>query len=218
MIVIAQSIASSEMPCSLLINLAHCSGSLTSPIPHIGLLAAGGLMMVIGLVMFLKTVRKRKYVGWISLFVFGGAMLGLSFVFATPGKPIFPNSWCAAQLNGIGKACYMYMSDFDGKMPPNLEILIETEDLVPRMFLCPGSNDKEGENSYIYRGADLDKNSSSELVIAYDKKKNHHGKARSVLFSDSHVKIYTEEKFQEIIARDNEIRREMGLPEKDIID
>ncbi len=43
-------------------------------------------MMVIGLVMFLKTVRKRKYVGWISLFVFGGAMLGLSFVFATPGK------------------------------------------------------------------------------------------------------------------------------------
>ncbi len=213
MIVIAQSIASSEMPCSLLVNLAMCLG------PNIGLYIAGLLMMVTGAVMIFKTPKKRKRAGWVLLFVFGGVALGLSYDFAEPvHRPTAKRIQCAAQLNGIGKACYMYIGDFEGKMPPNLEILMENHDLVPRVFFCPSSSDKEGNNSYVYRGGDLDENCSGELVTAYDKKKNHHGEIRNILFMDSHVKKYTEEMFQDIIARDNEIRREMGLPEKDVVD
>jgi len=216
MIDIAQSIVSSKMPYSYLVNLAHCPGPMTSPRPHIGLLAVGGLMMVIGVVMFFKAARKREYTRWISLFVFGGVLLGLSFVFATPGKPIPRAVQCSVNLNVICKACYMYMGDFDGKMPPNLEILMETHDLIPCLFVCPASGDEEGDNSYIYRGADLNDNCLSEMVIAYDKKENHRGIVRNVLFVDSHVKKYTEEEFQGVMKRDNEIRREMGLPEKEV--
>lgn len=130
--------------------------------------------------------------------------------------------YCASQLNGIGKACYMYMGDYEGKMPPNLEILVETEDMRKRDFVCPLHVD-ESESSYIYRGADLtemDDSVGSKLVVAYEQEENHTDRDdvgyRNVLFMDSHVKHFSEAEFQKIIAKDNKIRRETGLQEKPV--
>lgn len=131
-----------------------------------------------------------------------------------PSKEMAYRVQCASQLNTIGKACYIYMEDFEGKMPPDLEILVETEDLVHKIFVCPWSGDEVGENSYVYRGVDLDDSSSATMVVAYDKKGNHPDGTRNVLFMDSHVKKYSAEGFRTRMERDNEIRRAVGLAEK----
>ncbi len=157
----------------------------------------------------------KKYYGHIALLAI---LLALAVVVLMPARPHGVSAHeiqCASQLNAIGKACYMYMNDHDGMMPPNLEILIETAELNPKIFICPCSGNKKEQNSFIYRGADLKKDSSSAFVVAYDKKTNRHKNGvRNILFADGHVKKYSEEVFAENIAWDNELRREAGLVEK----
>ena len=76
---------------------------------------------------------------------------------------------CASQLRSIGQAIALYQKEFDGKNPPNLKVLIETEDLSPEMLISPLSNDSVGDCSYIYRGADLINRFDSLTVLAHDK-------------------------------------------------
>ena len=121
---------------------------------------------------------------------------------------------CATQLRQIGLGIIMYQSDNNGKSPPNLEVLIKGYDLTPEMFVCPSSGDKEGQCSYVYRGADLNETAKPQMVVAYDKKGNHRSGKRNVLFVDGHVQAMTENRFQKAIAEDNEIRLKMGLKEK----
>ncbi len=146
--------------------------------------------------------------------VAGGA-LGVSILMPALGRAreLANQVKCATQLNGIGKAIALYQNDYQGKNPPTLQALIETEDLVPMMFVCPTSGDDEGDCSYIYRGADLDASASSIMILAHDKYDNHDGENRNVLFADMHVKKVTEEEFQQLIEADNQKRKEMGLAE-----
>ncbi len=151
-----------------------------------------------------------------SAAVLGGGAMGAAILMPalSKSKMIAKQIQCASQLNGIGKACYMYMGDFKGKMPPNLEVLVELMDIHPKMFVCPGSGDKVGQNSYVYRGVDLNDSSRANMVVAYDKKGNHSDGTRNVLFMDSHVKKYAAEQFVEVMNKDNELRRKAGLKEK----
>ncbi len=214
--IIAQSIVASMIP---YLYLANVVAFISPKVPQGSVPTIGLLMVVVGIVMILKTNKERVRKWWILTLVFGGVLVGLSLALAiSSAKKVSRSVQCSSCLHVIGKTCHMYLNHNKGKMPLNLEILMETHDLVPMHFICPSSCDKEGESSYVYRGADLDEWSSSQMVIAYDKKNNHRGIVRNVLFMDSHVKKYTEEMFQDIIARDNEIRREMGLPEKEAID
>ena len=119
---------------------------------------------------------------------------------------------CASQLAAIGRTLDLYHSDFRGANPPNLPVLIETADLVPKMFVCPSSGDIEGDYSYIYRGADLTKSAPPKMILAHDRFGNHND-IRQVLFADGNVKKMHEQAFHATITRDNELRREMSLPE-----
>ncbi len=128
--------------------------------------------------------------------------------------------YCASQLSSIGKACYMYMYDFEGKMSPNFEILVELEDLNIKDLVCPSQKD-QSKSSYVYRGVDLtemDDSVSSNLVVAYEQNENHSDRDnvgyRNVLFLDSHVKHFSQAEIQKIIAKDNQIRRKLGLAVK----
>ena len=52
------------------------------------------------------------------------------------------------------------------------------------------------------------------MIVAYDKPGNHHRDRRNVLFVRSQVRKVKGEELQQAIARDNELRRELGLKEK----
>jgi prepilin-type processing-associated H-X9-DG protein len=115
---------------------------------------------------------------------------------------------CATNLSGIGKAILIYANDYNDQLPPDLETLISKAEMPARGLVCPASESRE---SYIYRGASITTSDTLGMITVYEKLSNH-GDGRNVLFLDSHVEWVSEERFQELIKRDNEYRREKGLP------
>jgi len=116
---------------------------------------------------------------------------------------------CGHRLKGLGAAIKMYQDEFNKQNPPNLEILIETEDVSPKNISCINSDEP-----YIYRGVDLTADVPSEMILVYDQSGNHPGKRRNVLFANFDVKRIDEEDMPALIERDNRLRRELGLAEK----
>jgi prepilin-type processing-associated H-X9-DG protein len=115
---------------------------------------------------------------------------------------------CGTNMSGIGKALLIYSNDYNDQFPPDLETLISKAEMPPRGLVCPATNLKD---SYIYRGATLTTSDTPWMITVYEKLSNH-GDGRNVLFLDSHVEWVSEERFQELIKRDNEYRREKGFP------
>ncbi|MFC1782375.1 hypothetical protein ACFL02_02175 [Planctomycetota bacterium] len=121
---------------------------------------------------------------------------------------------CASNLGALARAIAMYRAEFRDNYPALLEDLFSTENLDPKTLVCPGTDDQPGQCSYIYRGVDLTASSPEDLILVHDKFENHQGECRNVLFAHFGVRRYTEEEFQQVIVRDNELRRQAGLPEK----
>ena len=120
---------------------------------------------------------------------------------------------CRKQLRSMGNGFAMYQNDYDGKNPPTLKPLVEEEGVPPEYLICPAIRAKNGKETYIYRGVDLNPRLPSGMILVHDKKGNHKG-FRNVLFNGGHVERMTEEKFQEAVQRDNELRKKNKLPEK----
>jgi len=156
---------------------------------------AGGILLVILLIV------------WLLLFMFGFPQIG-----KPPAKHM--QIQCQSLLSAIGRSIVMYRNEFENQMPPDLEILCETEGMDQRGLLCPASDDKPGMCSYIYRGSDLAGDSPEEMIVAYDKIENHNSDYRNILFFNGTVKQLEEKDFQILIAQDNEMRRKLGLEEK----
>ncbi len=115
---------------------------------------------------------------------------------------------CGTNMSGIGKALLIYANDYNDQLPPDLETLISKAEMPAKGLVCPATNLKD---SYIYRGATLTTSDTPWMITVYEKLSNH-GDGRNVLFLDSHVEWVSEERFQELIKRDNEYRREKGFP------
>jgi len=86
--------------------------------------------------------------------------------------------------------------------------------LTPNNLICPGQKVQKKECCYIYRGNDLTAASPADMILAYDKFDNHHGEARNVLYAGYNVERIEEADFPQAIDHDNELRRQLGLPEK----
>ncbi|HUU17205.1 MAG TPA: hypothetical protein VMW72_08655 [Sedimentisphaerales bacterium] len=115
---------------------------------------------------------------------------------------------CGTNLSGIGKALLIYANDYNDQLPPDLETLISKAEMPAKGLVCPATYLKD---SYIYRGATITVADAPWMITVYEKLSNH-GTGRNVLFLDSHVNWVSEEHFQELIKRDNDYRREKGLP------
>ena len=106
-------------------------------------------------------------------------------------------------------ALLMYCNDNKDKFPPDLETLVtKTYIRDNKMLICPATKLRD---SYIYRGASITTSDIPMMIMVYEKLSNHGG-GRNVLFLDCHVEWVTEERFQELIKRDNDYRREKGHP------
>lgn len=116
---------------------------------------------------------------------------------------------CATNLSGIGKALLIYANDYNDQLPPDLETLISKAEMPAKGLVCPAAGLKD-KDPYIYRGASITTSDAPWMVMAYDKTGNHDG-GRNVLFLDSHVDWVSEERFQKLIKKDNDYRREKGL-------
>lgn len=121
---------------------------------------------------------------------------------------------CSSHVATIAKAMAMYSNEYNDQYPPTLDLLHETMDLTPMDLVCPASGDQDGQCSYIYRGNDLTVASPADMILVYDKYNNHKGENRNVLFVGYNVERINEEDFPQAIDHDNELRRQMGLPEK----
>jgi prepilin-type processing-associated H-X9-DG protein len=115
---------------------------------------------------------------------------------------------CGTNMSGIGRALLIYANDYNDQFPPDLETLISKAEMPAKGLVCPATMLKD---SYIYRGASITTSDTPWMIMVYEKLSNH-GNGRNVLFLDSHTEWVTEERFQELINRDNEYRREKGLP------
>ncbi len=115
---------------------------------------------------------------------------------------------CGSNLKTIGMVLFMYSDDHKDQFPSDLEILITKKYLTAETLICPATKSRE---SYVYRGATITVADAPWMITVYEKPSNHEG-GRNVLFLDGHVEWVREERFQEIIKRDNDYRREKGLP------
>jgi prepilin-type processing-associated H-X9-DG protein len=116
---------------------------------------------------------------------------------------------CGNNLKGIGMALLIYANDYADHFPPNLEILTSTAEVPPKVLVCPSTSQKD---SFIYRGSGLTTKADPSMIMVYDKKGNHEG-GRNVLFMDGHIEWIPEERFPELVIKDNKYRREKGYPE-----
>lgn len=116
---------------------------------------------------------------------------------------------CHRRLEIIGEQIDDYQRESDGSNPPTLDLLfpIKQADLITRTTIEGATNYQGGECSYIYRGSDLDLNAPKEMIIAYDKLRNHE-RIRWVLFGKPLERIFhidsnevSEEKYNEFCKR-----------------
>ena len=116
---------------------------------------------------------------------------------------------CKSNLKIIGMALFMYSSDNKDKFPADLETLVAKTYLREnKMLICPATKLRD---SYIYRGASITVADIPWMIMVYEKSGNHEG-GRNVLFLDGHAEWVQEERFQELIKKDNDYRREKGFP------
>ncbi|MDY0357940.1 MAG: hypothetical protein RBR19_18805 [Sedimentisphaerales bacterium] len=121
---------------------------------------------------------------------------------------------CGTTLSDMGKAMLIYANDYDDKWPPSLETLVERAEYPRSGLLCPAMRHRPDYESYVYRGVDTGGCWVEPMIImVHDRAGNHEG-GRNVLFVDSHVEWVTEERFAELVKRDNELRRKRGFAEK----
>jgi hypothetical protein len=98
----------------------------------------------------------------------------------------------------------MYANDHGGQFPDTFMTEFENVELLPRVFVCPSSNDlpasgpttqataanllTPGHLSYVDLGRGLnDKSASPDIVLAYEPLSNHNNYGMNALFGDLRV-------------------------------
>ena len=125
---------------------------------------------------------------------------------------------CSSNMRQIGLAIKMYANEFggrEGKNPPDLAVVLATQDITPDVFCCPTSNDTpltgtvatpqqltagSGVCSYVYVPG-LTDYSSADAVLLYEPLTNHTGDGCNFLYADGHVDWIAKTQAQQIIAQ-----------------
>ncbi len=106
-------------------------------------------------------------------------------------------SVCRSNLQRIGLAFHVYLSDHAQEFPDSLDDLVKYLE-GREALICPAS----GQEGYVYEKPAIPFAKTAVpayVIIVYDKARNHEG-GRNVLFLDGHVQWLTEEEFQSQLA------------------
>jgi prepilin-type processing-associated H-X9-DG protein len=124
---------------------------------------------------------------------------------------------CAANMKSIGQALLLYANDNRGAYPPDLTVLLTTQDISGEVYVCPSSNDEPthatapsqiaadlsagGHLSYVYVGAALNPGVDPSTIILYEPMTNHANDGINVLFGDGHVEFIVRARAQQLITQ-----------------
>ena len=125
---------------------------------------------------------------------------------------------CGSNMRQIGQGIMLYANENKGKYPPDLGILVKTEDMTPEVFICPSGNSAfpRGANlaiddqvkwvnehsDYIYVGAGMNVTTGAETIVVYEKPDAHSRQGMNILYGDGHVE------FQMMAAAMQDIERQ----------
>jgi prepilin-type processing-associated H-X9-DG protein len=124
---------------------------------------------------------------------------------------------CNKTLRAIGISIQMYVGDYNGKMPPDIEALLVGMDITPEVFVCHSSTDepatgptqeailqsfrRPGHCSYTLASPLPAKHDAitPSHVLAYELQANHSDGAH-VLFGDGHADLVPKAEAERIVA------------------
>jgi prepilin-type processing-associated H-X9-DG protein len=121
---------------------------------------------------------------------------------------------CGNNMRQIGLALKLYANENRGQFPPNLELLLKTQDITADVFVCPSCNDttapgadvqtqaanlsKGGHLSYVYISGFTDI-AGAETILLYEPITNHAGDGGNFLFGDAHVEFHARQSHAQIV-------------------
>jgi prepilin-type processing-associated H-X9-DG protein len=134
-----------------------------------------------------------------------------------------------SNMHQIGMALIMYSNgDPLGRFAPDLPTLMTSQQLSADVFVSPSSNDtrapgntpaeiaanlmKGDHESYIYIGATLTSQTSSDTVALYEPPPPNRNTGGNVLFGDGHVEYLTQPAMEQIIQMDKAGMRPIYWP------
>ncbi len=117
----------------------------------------------------------------------------------------------ASNLHQIGTCLMVYAADNNGRLPPNLGVLVGEYGLIPGTLVSPSSGRqppkvKDGEivgdtdYEYIQLPSLQAIGEASEAVIAYEKPENYRGEGTLALFADGHVQWVTVPRLRQLLT------------------
>jgi prepilin-type processing-associated H-X9-DG protein len=126
----------------------------------------------------------------------------------------------ASNLREIGQGILLYSNDHQGNYPPDLAILVSTENLEPQVFVAPNSGTQmppgltgndlanwiDNNSDYTYAGAGLKMGAADPgTVVAYEKDQVNNNQGMNILFADGHVEWFPADQGHQIIQQGREV-------------
>jgi predicted Zn finger-like uncharacterized protein/prepilin-type processing-associated H-X9-DG protein len=130
---------------------------------------------------------------------------------------------CASNLRQIAQAMLLYANDNRGAYPPTPDLLLLTQDITPREFVCPSSDETpasqadvdaakansgktiltQGHDSYVYLGNGFNTNCAVEVILLYEPLSNHNNDGGNFMYGDGHVEFQGQAAAQALISELN---------------
>ncbi|MDY6913072.1 MAG: hypothetical protein SVT52_01255 [Planctomycetota bacterium] len=125
-----------------------------------------------------------------------------------------------ANLNGIGKAVFLYAADHNDQPPKDLAPLVEENLISPRMLISPVSGREPpiykdgkliGGSDYVYLVLPAD--ADGRYIRAYERPENYRGKGTWVLRADSSVQWLDMAQFKQALKETRDYLKSAAVPE-----